>query len=56
VDLCEQGQPGLQSEFHDSQGYVEQPYLKKQTIINKLIKYKFKNRTYYILYLVLFSL
>jgi hypothetical protein len=25
------GQPGLQSEFQDSQGYTEKPCLKKQT-------------------------
>ena len=25
------GQPGLQSELQDSQGYSEKPYLKKQT-------------------------
>jgi hypothetical protein len=25
-----QGQPGLQSEFQDSQGYTEKPCLKKQ--------------------------
>ena len=24
------GQPGLQSEFQDSQGYTEKPYLKNQ--------------------------
>jgi hypothetical protein len=24
-----QGQPGLQSEFQDSQGYTEKPYLEK---------------------------
>jgi hypothetical protein len=26
-----QGQPGLQSEFQDSQGYTEKPSLEKQT-------------------------
>jgi hypothetical protein len=30
VDLCVRGQPGLQSEFQDSQGYTEKPCLKKQ--------------------------
>jgi hypothetical protein len=30
VDFCIRGQPGLQSEFQDSQGYTEKPYLKKQ--------------------------
>jgi hypothetical protein len=27
VDLCVRGQPGLQSEFQDSQGYTEKPCL-----------------------------
>jgi hypothetical protein len=31
VDFCLQGQPGLQSEFQDSQGYTEKPCLKKKT-------------------------
>jgi hypothetical protein len=31
VDLWVRGQPGLQSEFQDSQGYTEKPCLKKQT-------------------------
>jgi hypothetical protein len=26
------GQPGLQSEFHDSQGYTEKPCLKKKGV------------------------
>jgi hypothetical protein len=30
VDLKVQGQPGLQSEFQDSQGYTEKPCLKKK--------------------------
>jgi hypothetical protein len=30
VDLCVRGQPDLQSEFWDSQGYTEKPCLKKQ--------------------------
>jgi hypothetical protein len=34
VDFWVQGQPGLQSEFQDSQGYTEKPCLKK-TIQNK---------------------
>jgi hypothetical protein len=29
VDFLVQGQPGLQSEFQDSQGYAEKPCLKK---------------------------
>jgi hypothetical protein len=30
ADFWVQGQPGLQSEFQDSQGYREKPCLKKQ--------------------------
>jgi hypothetical protein len=30
VDLWVRGQPGLQSEFQDSQGYTEKPCLEKQ--------------------------
>jgi hypothetical protein len=30
VDFRVQGQPGLQSEFQDSQGYTEKPCLEKQ--------------------------
>jgi hypothetical protein len=30
VDFWVQGQPGLQSEFQDSQGYTEKPCLEKQ--------------------------
>ena len=33
--LCVQGQPGLQSEFKNSQKYTEKPCLKKQKIKNK---------------------
>jgi hypothetical protein len=29
VDFWVQGQPGLQSEFQDSQGYTEKPCLEK---------------------------
>jgi hypothetical protein len=29
ADFCVRGQPGLQSEFQDSQGYTEKPCLKK---------------------------
>jgi hypothetical protein len=38
ADFCVCGQPGLQSEFQDSQGYMEKPCLKKkqkQTSKNK---------------------
>jgi hypothetical protein len=31
ADFWVQGQPGLQSEFQNSQGYTEKPYLEKQT-------------------------
>jgi hypothetical protein len=30
ADFWVRGQPGLQREFQDSQGYTEKPYLKKQ--------------------------
>jgi hypothetical protein len=30
VDLCVRGQPGLQSEFQDSQGYTEKNCLEKK--------------------------
>jgi hypothetical protein len=33
VDFWVQGQPGLQSEFQDSQGYTEKPCLKKKKYI-----------------------
>jgi hypothetical protein len=29
MNLYIQGQPGLQSEFQDSQGYTENPFIKK---------------------------
>jgi hypothetical protein len=29
ADFWVPGQPGLQSEFQDSQGYTEEPYFKK---------------------------
>ena len=31
ADFWVQGQPSLQSEFQDSQGYIEKPCLEKQT-------------------------
>ena len=31
ADFWVRGQPGLQSEFQDSQGYTEKPCLRKQT-------------------------
>jgi hypothetical protein len=31
ADFWVPGQPGLQSEFQDSQGYTEKPCLEKQT-------------------------
>jgi hypothetical protein len=30
ADFCVRGQPGLQSEFQDSQGYTEKPCLEKK--------------------------
>jgi hypothetical protein len=38
ADFWVQGQPGLQSEFQDIQGYTEKPCLEKQT--NKQTKTK----------------
>ena len=37
------GQPGLQSEFQDSQGYTEKSCLKKQNIIKQKQKPKSKD-------------
>jgi hypothetical protein len=31
ADFCVRGQPGVQSEFQDSQGYTEKPCLEKTT-------------------------
>ena len=42
VDFWVRGQPGLQSEFPDSQGYTEKPCLKKQK--QKQNKTKTKNK------------
>jgi hypothetical protein len=39
ADFCVRGQPGLQSEFQDSQGYTEKPCLEKTKI-----KIKIKNK------------
>jgi hypothetical protein len=36
--LCVPGQPGLQSEYQESQGYTEKPCLKQTKQINKLRK------------------
>jgi hypothetical protein len=33
ADFCVTGQPGLQSEFQDSQGYTEKPCLENKTKI-----------------------
>jgi hypothetical protein len=35
ADFWVQGQPGIQSEFQDSQGYTEKPCLEKPKQINK---------------------
>jgi hypothetical protein len=32
----QRGQPGLQSEFQDSQGYIEKPGLEKQNSLHDL--------------------
>jgi hypothetical protein len=37
ADFWVQGQPGLQSEFQDSQGYTEKPCLEKQTNKTRLV-------------------
>ena len=42
ADLRVQGQPGLQGEFQDSQGYTEKPCLEKTTPPKKKPK---KNKT-----------
>jgi hypothetical protein len=42
VDFWIRGQPGLQSEFRDSQGYTEKPCLEKQTKTKKTKKQKQK--------------
>ena len=38
VDFWVQGQPGLHSEFQDSQGYIVRPCLKKIKQTNKQFK------------------
>jgi hypothetical protein len=43
ADFCVRGQPGLQSEFQDSQGYTEKPSLEKPK--NKKQKRKKKKVT-----------
>jgi hypothetical protein len=44
ADFLVQGQPGLQSEFQDSQGYTEKPCLKKQNKKTKQNKTKNKKQ------------
>ena len=44
ADFWVQGQPGLQSEFQDSQGYTEKPYLEKP---KKNIKKQKTSTSYY---------
>jgi hypothetical protein len=34
-DFCVRGQPDLQSDFQDSQGYTEKPCFRKKTKTNK---------------------
>jgi hypothetical protein len=45
MDFWVQGQPGLQSEFQDSQGYTEKPCLKKPKNQNKTKKKNKKKQT-----------
>jgi hypothetical protein len=42
-----QGQPGLQSELQDSQGYTEKPCLENKTKQNKTKQNKTKTKTKY---------
>jgi hypothetical protein len=44
--LWVQGQPGLQSEFQDSQGYTVKPYLEKPKVEEKKKKKKKGNHCY----------
>ena len=44
ADFWVRGQPGLQSEFQDSQSYTEKPCLKKNKNKNKNKKKKTKNK------------
>ena len=44
TSLCVQGQPGLQREFQDSQGYTEKPCLKKPKKKKKRKKEKKKKK------------
>jgi hypothetical protein len=47
ADFCVPGQPGLESEFQDSQGYTEKPCLKEQKTTkqtNKQTKNKKKQK------------
>ena len=45
MDFWVQGQPGLQSEFKDSQGYTEKPCLEKKTKNKKQKKKTKKPKT-----------
>jgi hypothetical protein len=45
VDFWVQGQPDLQSEFQDSQGYTEKPCLKNKTKQNKTKQNKTNKQT-----------
>jgi hypothetical protein len=45
ADFWVQSQPGLQSEFQDSQGYTEKPCLEKLKQTNKQKKKKNQNKT-----------
>jgi hypothetical protein len=45
ADFWIQGQPGLQSEFQDSQGYTEKPCLKRRGDGHRYETYLFNNLT-----------
>jgi hypothetical protein len=47
ADFCIRGQPGLQSEFQDSQDYTEKPCLEKQKNKTKTKKNQIRNEEVY---------
>jgi hypothetical protein len=44
ADFCVRGQPGLQSEFQNSQSYTEKPCLEKLKISELSIQQFFQNK------------
>jgi hypothetical protein len=54
VDFWVRGQPGLQSEFQDSQGYTEKPCLEKQK--QKTKNKKTKKKIFFLSCIILGSL